>query len=79
MQSSGNLTLEVPLNSSQAFSTGSQILIIRDDTGEVDITPASGVTIYSANSWTKLNNQYSSATLIKFGTDDWYLIGDLKP
>lgn len=76
---SGTLTVLVPLNSSQAFAIGSQILLLRDDAGEVEIVGDTGVTVNSANGWYLLNNQYSSATLIKYGTDTWYLIGDLKP
>ncbi len=75
----GAITITVPLNSNVLFPIGSQILVVRDETGEVDIVGDSGVTVLSVNSWNKLNNQYSSATLIKMSTDTWYLLGDLKP
>jgi hypothetical protein len=72
-------TVTVPLNSSVAFPIGSQILITRATASAVDIAGVIGVTINSANGYKNLNFQYSSATLIKQGTDTWYLFGDLKP
>jgi hypothetical protein len=71
-------TVTVPLNSSVAFPTGSQILVVRGTTGAVDIGATSGVTLNSANGFKNLNYQYSSATLLKSGSDTWYLFGDLK-
>jgi hypothetical protein len=72
-------TVTVPLNSSVAFPVGSQVIIVRATAGAVDIAGAGGVTLNSANSWLDLNYQYSSATLIKKATDEWYVFGDLKP
>jgi hypothetical protein len=72
---SGN-TLTVPLNSSVAFPVGSQVTIIRNGTGTVRII-GSGVTLcHTPGEY--LRAQYSSATLIKRATDEWYLIGDLS-
>ena len=79
MDSSTSKTITVPLNSSEAFPIGTQIIVARYGTGEVEIVGDSGVTVRSANSFTYLNNQYSSGTLIKRGTNSWYLFGDLKP
>ena len=50
----------------------------RGGTGELGITGASGVTVNSALGYLRLNSQYSGATLIKQGTDTWYVFGDLK-
>ena len=72
-------TVTVPLNSSVAFPVGSQVIIVRATAGVVDIAGAGGVTLNSANSYLDLNYQYSSATLIKKTTDEWYVFGDLKP
>jgi hypothetical protein len=74
----GAATVTVPPNSSVAFPTGSQILVVRATASAVDIAAGSGVTINSANSYLDLNYQYSSATLIKRDTNEWYLFGDLK-
>jgi hypothetical protein len=73
--SANNLT--IPLNSSVAFSTGTQILLAQYGAGQTTIVPTSGVTVRSNGGKLKLNVQYSGATLIKIGTDEWYLFGDI--
>lgn len=73
-------TYTIPLNSSVAFPIGSSINIIQIGVGQVTIQGASGVTVASAaatSSTPKLRLQYSAATLIKVGTDSWYVVGDL--
>jgi hypothetical protein len=73
--SANNLT--VPLNSSVAFPTGTQILLAQYGAGQTTIVATSGVTVRSNGGKLKLNVQYSGATLIKIGTDEWYLFGDI--
>ena len=73
--SANNLT--VPLNSSVAFPTGTQILLAQYGAGQTTVVATSGVTVRSNGGKLKLNVQYSGATLIKIGTDDWYLFGDI--
>jgi hypothetical protein len=73
-------TYTIPLNSSVAFPTGSMINIIAIGAGQVTIQGAGGVTVASTGATAtapKLRAQYSAATLIKVGTDSWYVIGDL--
>ena len=69
--------LTVPLNSSVAFPTGTQILLAQYGAGQTTVVATSGVTIRSNGGKLKLNVQYSGATLIKIGTDEWYLFGDI--
>jgi len=73
--SANNLT--IPLNSSVAFATGTQILLAQYGAAQTTIVPTSGVTIRSNGSKVKLNAQYSGATLIKIDTNEWYLFGDI--
>lgn len=73
--SANNLT--IPLNSSVAFPTGTQILLAQYGAGQTTIVATSGVTIRSNGGKLKLNVQYSGATLVKIGTDEWYLFGDI--
>jgi hypothetical protein len=73
--SANNLT--IPLNSSVAFPTGTQILLAQYGSGQTTVVATSGVTIRSNGGKLKLNVQYSGATLIKIGTDEWYLFGDI--
>lgn len=69
--------LTVPLNSSVAFSVGTQILLAQYGAGQTTVVATSGVTIRSNGGKLKLNVQYSGATLIKIATDEWYLFGDI--
>ena len=73
--SANNLT--IPLNSSVAFATGTQILLAQYGAGQTTIVATSGVTVRSNGAKLKLNVQYSGATLIKIGENDWYLFGDI--
>jgi hypothetical protein len=73
--SANNLT--IPLNSSVAFSTGTQILLAQYGAGQTTIVATSGVTVRSNGGKLKLNVQYSGATLIKIDTNEWYLFGDI--
>jgi hypothetical protein len=69
--------LTIPLNSSVAFATGTQILLAQYGAGQTTIVATSGVTVRSNGGKLKLNVQYSGGTLIKIGTDEWYLFGDI--
>jgi hypothetical protein len=73
--SANNLT--IPLNSSVAFATGTQILLAQYGAGQTTVVATSGVTIRSNGAKLKLNAQYSGATLIKIDTNEWYLFGDI--
>jgi hypothetical protein len=73
--SANNLT--IPLNSSVAFATGTQILLAQYGAGQTTIVATSGVTIRSNGAKLKLNTQYSGATLIKIAENEWYLFGDI--
>jgi hypothetical protein len=73
--SANNLT--IPLNSSVAFPTGTQILLAQYGAGQTTIVPTSGVTVRSNGGKLKLNVQYSGATLIKIAENEWYLFGDI--
>jgi hypothetical protein len=72
--SANNLT--IPLNSSVAFATGTQILLAQYGAGQTTIV-ATGVTLNSNGGKKKLNVQYSGATLIKIAENEWYLFGDI--
>lgn len=74
-------TYTIPLNSSVAFPTGSIINIIQIGAGQVTIQGASGVTVASTGATStapKLRATYSAASIIKVGTDSWYVVGDIS-
>ena len=70
-------TFTVPLNSSVAYPIGAQINILQTDVGQTTVVATAGVTI-NATPGLKLRTRWSSATLIKRGTDTWVLAGDLS-
>jgi hypothetical protein len=74
--SANNLT--VPPNSSVAFPTGTQILIAQYGAGQTTVVAGSGVTVRSSGAKLKLSGQYSGGTLLKIGTNEWYLFGDIS-
>jgi len=78
LTNSSPITLTVPTNASVPFATGSQITIIQSGAGNVTVAGAVGVTVSSADGDLKLRTQWSAATLIKTGTNNWVLIGDIK-
>lgn len=69
-------TLTVPANSTAAFPVGTQIIVRQAGAGQVTVAAAGGVTINSSLSL-KLRAQHSTATLVKVGTNEWDLSGDL--
>lgn len=70
-------TLTVPPNSSVAFPTGTRIDVLQKGAGQTTIAAGSGVTINSKGAALKLSAQYAGATLIKYGSDTWFAVGDL--
>lgn len=77
MNSSSTNTLTVPPSSSVNFATGTEITVVQYGSGKTQIAAGSGVTVRSTPGL-YLRDRYSSATLIKRATDEWYLIGDLS-
>ena len=69
--------LTVPLNSSIAFPIGTKIDLAQYGAGQTTVVATSGVTVRSAGGALKLAVQYSGASLVKIGTDEWYLFGDI--
>lgn len=75
-------TLRIPTNASVPFPIGTQINLIQTGSGQITIqatTPAT-TTINSTGATStapRLRVQNSSATLLKTGTDTWYVVGDI--
>lgn len=74
----GNLTLTIPLNSSVAFATGTAVSIVVQAAGNILVNAVSGVTLYMAGNSTAANRVvggYGIATLMKVGTNTWFING----
>lgn len=72
-------TITIPTNASVAFPVGAQIHITQYGAGKTQIVAATpATTTIRSTPGTYLRAQYSSATLVKRATDEWYLVGDLS-
>jgi len=78
MNVAGANNLTVPLNSSVAFATGTEIQVLQYGAGQTTIVATSGVTLRSKSGQLKIANQYTGVTLVKVGTNEWYVIGNLS-
>jgi hypothetical protein len=74
---SGGGEIEVPPNSSAPFPIGTQILIYNSITASVEIQQQAGVTINSPANAVNIATQHSVAALMKIGTNNWVLAGDI--
>lgn len=69
------ITVTIPLNSSVAFTTGSQVNLLQLGVGRVTIAGASGVTVNSPLGLIT-RTRYSIVTCVKTATDTWVVTGD---
>lgn len=74
--SANNLT--VPPNADVAFPVKTEIVIVNHGSGQTTIVAGSGVTLRSAGGKLKLTSQWSTCALLKIGTNEWVVAGDLS-
>lgn len=77
IDSSSDVVITIPANSTTPFIVGQKIEFVRLGTGNVSISGALGVNIYSKFNNKKIAAQYSGAVITKIDTNTWLLIGDL--
>lgn len=70
------VTVTIPSNSSVAYPVGTNILIRQMGTGQVTISPGSGVTLTNGYPTAKTSAQYRSLSIHKVDTDTWVLDGN---
>ena len=71
-------TVTIPSSSVTNFLIGTQITLVQYGAGQTTVTTGStNVLLRSAGNATKIAAQYGGATLIKRGTDEWYLLGNI--
>jgi hypothetical protein len=79
MQLAGANIVNVPTNASTAFPIGTVINIVQYGEGKTQVVASTpGTTNIRATPGAYLRARYSTASLIKRATDEWYLIGDLS-
>lgn len=77
-RSSGTCTITIPSNTTASLPVDTEIEIVRYGAGEVTISPASGVTLYSKDNARSIASQYGAVSLKKMGTNEWWMVGDLE-
>lgn len=77
INSTSDLTVTIPPESSVNYPVGTTLDVMNINTGLVTIVAGSGVTV-NATPGLKLRTQWSSATLLKRGSNSWVVYGDLK-
>lgn len=78
VEGSSAWTITIPTNSSVAFPKGTEIEILRYGSGDVTISPGSGVTILCAKSSPyQIAEQYAGVSLKKLESNEWLLMGSL--
>ena len=70
-------TFTVPLDATLAWPVGASVDIFATGTGAITIAAEAGVTL-NATPGLILRTQWSSATIMKRGADNWVVYGDLK-
>jgi hypothetical protein len=70
-------TVTIPTNASVAFPIGTEITVLQYGVGITSIAVAGGVSIVSKDSASIIGNRYTGVTLLKRGTNEWYLIGNI--
>lgn len=69
-------TVTIPANSSVTFAIGTQITVRHAGAGKMTIAGANGVSVNSSATLA-LRAQHSTVSLLKVGTDEWDLAGDV--
>jgi hypothetical protein len=73
--STTNFVITIPLNSSVAFETGTEIAFMQANTGSVTIQGNGGVTLRTSQT-AKTAKQYAVIAIKKIATDTWVCVGD---
>lgn len=77
VNSSSDLTITLPQNSTEDLSTGFNCTIIRQGTGAVTLAKEGSDTLTSVSSYTKIANRYGAVQVAKKTDADWWAFGDL--
>ncbi len=78
MDSSSDLTVNIPIYSSVPIENYTKIDFVRGGTGNVTFSAPVGVTLVSKNLNKSISSQYAVGTILKVNTNTWLIVGDLK-
>jgi len=71
------VTVNILLNTAQAFPVGTEIDIIQAGLGQVTITPAGSVNLNGANAGIPITAQWGGVTLKQITVDNWIIVGKI--
>lgn len=75
----GDISLQIPLNSAVAFPVGTVVVIERNGSGNVTIFSPSGVTLNGVDSDSyQITDQYDACSIRKRGTNEWVIKGNIN-
>ena len=77
-QNTATQVLTIPTNANVAFNVGTMVSIVLQGSGNVTVSPFSGVTLYLAGNSTSASrtiSTYGMATLLKVATNTWFING----
>jgi hypothetical protein len=75
----GAATVTVPPYSSQPFTIGRRVDVVRYGAGTLTIAPGAGVTLRSVDNERSIQKQYAPCSLLCVALNEWLLVGDLVP
>ncbi len=75
--STSAITITIPTDAAVEFPVNTEIEILRWNTGAVTVAPASGVTLYSAESMRSVAERWACACIKKIDVNVWLLTGYL--
>lgn len=78
MNNGSAITLTIPLDATYNFVIGETFVIIQKGAGAITVTPTSGATLRSKDSYVKTSGQYAEAKLTKISSNEWLLSGDIS-
>ena len=74
--SASAMQVTIPTNAAEAFDIGQRVDVMQYGAGQVTVAGDTGVTLRFTPT-NKLRAQYSTASVIKIGENEWLLVGDL--
>jgi cell division septation protein DedD len=77
LNTSSGMNLTIPSNSSVDIPVGYQFNLLELGMGKTTFVAGSGVLVNSKNSQMFIDTRYGKATLLKTGTNEWVLFGDI--
>lgn len=77
LSNASDIIATIPANATIAFPVGTQIDVLRGNTGSVQFEPAVGVTLNGFDNATSISAPYGMGSLIKTATNTWDLFGNV--